>query len=61
MSIKKSSCPEMGESSHFSSRVESESFCSEFESSRVESPMFPSQVESSQNIFANFSFSVGMN
>ena len=48
----------MGESSYFSSRVESESFRSGFESSQVESPVFPSRVESSQVIFFIFSFSV---
>ncbi len=48
----------MGESSHFSSRVESESFRNTFESSRVESPVFPSRVKSSQIIFSIISFSV---
>ncbi len=40
----------MGESSHFSSRVESESFQNAFESSGVESSVFPSRVKSSQII-----------
>ena len=48
----------MGESSHFSSRVESESFQNNFESSQVESSAFPSRVESSQDIFSKFLFSV---
>jgi hypothetical protein len=49
---------EMGESSHFSSRVESESFQNNFESSQVESLMFPSRVESSQDTFSNFLFCI---
>jgi hypothetical protein len=48
----------MGESSHFSSWVESESFQSRFESSQVESSVFPSRVESSQLILISFLFSL---
>jgi len=46
----------MGESSHFSSRVESESFRNTFKSSRVESPVFTSRVKSSQIIFSILRF-----
>ncbi len=48
----------LGESSLFSSRVESESFQNGIESSQVESPVFPSRVESSQVILIIFSFSL---